>query len=67
MSTLVKQSIRKAVMGGLVQVANVNRKFLKEPESGHPDLTGLHKPMTDEFDLSELTVTGEIPAGLDGR
>lgn len=36
-------------------------------ETAHPFLTGLHQPMTDELTLENLSVTGEIPATLNGR
>lgn len=36
-------------------------------ETNNPFLTGIHTPMRDELELTELAVTGTIPAGLDGR
>ncbi|MBC9033035.1 carotenoid oxygenase family protein [Sphingomonas sp. JC676] len=38
-----------------------------EIKSANPFLDGIHTPMTDELELTELAVTGEIPAGFDGR
>ncbi|MEI9927946.1 MAG: carotenoid oxygenase family protein [Sphingomonas sp.] len=37
------------------------------PAKPNPFLTGLHAPMTEELDITELAVTGRIPAALDGR
>ena len=48
-------------------IAGFNRRRLPSPEGGNPFLTGIHEPMTEEFTLTELPVTGTIPAGLDGR
>ncbi len=48
-------------------VSNFNRKRLEAPGGGHPYLTGVHKPMTEELTLADLKVDGEIPAQLDGR
>jgi len=36
-------------------------------ETTNPFLTGIHAPMTEEMELTELAVTGTIPAGFDGR
>lgn len=48
-------------------IADYNRKRLKEPVEPHPFLTGVHTPMADERTITHLTVTGSIPAELDGR
>lgn len=34
---------------------------------GNPFITGLHQPMREELDLTELEVTGTIPEALEGR
>jgi 8'-apo-carotenoid 13,14-cleaving dioxygenase len=46
--------------------AVAERTEAKESEV-HPYLSGMHAPMRSEVTLEDLTVTGTIPAGLDGR
>ena len=48
-------------------IADFNRGRLKEPETPHPFLTGLHTPMGEERTITDLSVTGSIPHDLDGR
>ena len=48
-------------------VSKYNRKRMKAPTGGHPYLTGVHKPMTEEVTLADLKIDGDIPAQLDGR
>lgn len=67
MASVIEKTIRSAVTKGVLTVADFNRKRLREPAGGHPYLTGLHTPMTEEVTLSALKVDGEIPAQLDGR
>ncbi|MGB5483548.1 carotenoid oxygenase family protein [Parasphingorhabdus sp.] len=67
MASVIEKTIRAAVTPVMGAVANYNRKRMKEPDGGHPYLTGVHKPMTEEVTLADLTVDGEIPAQLDGR
>lgn len=67
MASVIEKTIRSAVTGGIMKVADFNRGRLKPPPGGHPYLTGIHTPMTDELTLAELKVDGEIPAQLDGR
>jgi len=67
MASVIENTIRSAVTPVLGAVANFNRKRMKAPEGGHPYLTGIHKPMTEELTLAQLQVDGEIPAQLDGR
>jgi carotenoid cleavage dioxygenase len=67
MASVIENTIRSAVTPVLGAVANFNRKRMKAPEGGHPYLTGIHKPMTEEVTLANLKVDGEIPAQLDGR
>src|SRR5689334_5245869 len=38
-----------------------------ETTPANPFLTGVHTPMTEELTIEDLTVTGSIPAVLDGR
>ena len=67
MASVIEKTIRSAVTSGIMKVADFNRKRLAEPKGGHPFLTGIHTPMTEELTLAELRVDGEIPANLDGR
>jgi carotenoid cleavage dioxygenase len=36
-------------------------------DDAHPFLTGIHEPMKNERTITDLKVTGQIPADLDGR
>jgi carotenoid cleavage dioxygenase len=66
MASSVETAIRNTVGKGIGLVAEFNRKRM--PETGdHPFLSGIHKPMAEEKTLTELAVTGTIPAELDGR
>lgn len=67
MASKVETTIRSVVGTGLTAIAGFNRKRLKAPEGGHPYLTGVHRPMTEEVTLEDLAVTGTIPAELNGR
>ena len=67
MASVIEKTIRAAVTPVMGAVSNFNRKRLDAPEGGHPYLTGVHKPMTEEVTLADLSVEGEIPAQLDGR
>jgi len=66
MASAVETLIRSAVGKGVTVVADFNRKRLPKVDD-HPFLTGIHQPMQDEKTLTELPVTGTIPAALDGR
>src|ERR1700740_3645514 len=63
----IENIIRDSVTKGIEALAAFNRKRLPQPEQGNPFLTGIHRPMTEEVTLTEMDVTGTIPAGLDGR
>lgn len=65
MASSVEGAIRKVVGAGLGLVADFNRRRL--PEEDNPFLTGIHTPMREEKTLTDLVVTGTIPAALDGR
>ena len=67
MASVIEKTIRAAVTPVLGAVSNYNRKRMKAPVGGHPYLSGVHKPMTEEVTLADLKVDGEIPATLDGR
>lgn len=60
--TLIRSTVTKAAEA----VAGVNRVLMKGDER-HPFLTGIHKPMREERTITNLKVSGEIPADLDGR
>ena len=67
MASVIEKTIRAAVTPVMGAVASYNRKRMKEPAGGHPYLTGVHKPMTEEVTLADLKIDGDIPAQLDGR
>ncbi len=67
MASAVETLIRKAVTPAILKVAEFNRDRMKETDTLHPFLTGPHTPMAKEVTLEQLTVTGTIPAELDGR
>lgn len=67
MGSPIETLIRTTVGKGIGAVAEFNRKRLREPAGGNPFLTGIHAAMTEELTLSDLAVTGTIPAGLNGR
>lgn len=62
----VETMIRAGVTKGVQLLADFNRKRM-DTDVPHPWLTGIHTPMTEEFTLAELTVTGTIPQALEGR
>ena len=67
MASPVQTLIRSAVGKGVEILAEHNRKRLPQPTAPHPFLSGLHRPMETELTLTDLPVTGAIPAALDGR
>lgn len=67
MASKVEEMIRGTVTKGLLKVAEFNRNRLHALEQPHPYLSGIHAPMTQEVTVTELVVTGTIPAALDGR
>lgn len=66
MASAVENTIRSIVGKGIETVAKVNRSLMDE-ERRHPFLSGIHTPMTDERTITDLAVTGTIPAELSGR
>lgn len=66
MASVIEKTIRKAVTPAIQAVASINRARLPGAES-NPFLHGVHVPLTQEFTLDSLEVTGTIPAELDGR
>ena len=65
MASVIENAIRGTVTKGIEAMAEFNRKRM--PDQDHPFLTGIHEPMDRELTLEDLTVTGTIPAELDGR
>jgi carotenoid cleavage dioxygenase-like enzyme len=65
MASVIENAIRGTVTKGIGVVAEFNRKRM--PDTDHPFLTGIHKPMEAELTLEDLPVAGTIPAELDGR
>jgi carotenoid cleavage dioxygenase len=67
MGSPIETLIRGTVARGITALADFNRKRLVTPAGGNPFLTGIHTPMPGELTLTDLAVTGTIPAGLNGR
>lgn len=65
MASVIENAIRGTVTKGLEVIAEFNRQRMAEGD--HPFLTGIHQPMDRELTLEDLSVTGAIPAELDGR
>lgn len=65
MSSAVEKVIRGAVTQAVTSIAEFNRKRRKA-EGPNAYLTGVHTPMTAEFTLTDLAVSGAIPAELAG-
>lgn len=66
MASAVETAIRSVVSKGIMGVAAISRS-LKDAKADHPYLTGLHAPIDGERTLTDLAVTGTIPAELSGR
>ena len=66
MASTVETAIRSAVTKGVTGLAAFSRSR-KDAGRLHPFLTGVHAPVTGELTLTDLRVTGEIPAELSGR
>lgn len=65
MTSPVETAIRGAVTTGIMGVASLNRK-LRRAKAPNPYLTGIHTPLKSEATFTDLKVTGEIPAALNG-
>jgi 8'-apo-carotenoid 13,14-cleaving dioxygenase len=65
MASAVETLIRGVVTKGVEKIAEFNRERMAP--TGNPYLTGIHTPMSAELTLTDLKVTGTIPAELDGR
>ena len=67
MGSTIETLVRGVAAKGIEALADYNRWRLPPPTAANPFLTGIHTPMAEELTLTELAVTGRIPAGLDGR
>lgn len=65
MPSPVESAIRGIVTKGVVAIADFNRERRKA-DGPNPFLEGIHKPVTEEVTDTDLRVTGEIPAALNG-
>lgn len=66
MASIVETTIRGVVTKGVETVAAFNRK--RQPaDRDHTFLSGIHAPVAEERTISDLAVTGTIPAALAGR
>ena len=65
MPSRVEALVRSTIMRTVGTVADVNRYLMKGGSS--PYLIADHEPLREERTLTNLKVTGEIPAELDGR
>ncbi len=66
MAGAVKALIRDAVSKGATKIADFNRNRMRS-DAPNPYLMGIHEPLPSEETLTDLRVTGAIPAELDGR
>ncbi len=66
MTSQVEMLIRKAVTGGVMKVAEFNRRRPRGASQANPFLAGLHQPVAEEATLANLQVSGTIPPELDG-
>lgn len=65
MPNRVQSAFRLAAEGGVGLWAACNR--LRLPGTANPFVVGVHAPMREELDLTDLPVTGTLPPGLDGH
>ncbi len=66
MASAVETTIRSVVGKGIETWAGFNRRRMDEDQP-HPFLTGIHTPLHNERTITDLAVTGVIPAELSGR
>jgi carotenoid cleavage dioxygenase len=65
MPSPIEVAIRGVVTKGVIAIGTYNREHRKA-KSPNPFLEGIHQPVTSEQTYSDLKVTGDIPAGLNG-
>ena len=66
MASAVETLIRGVVTKGVTKVAEFNRGRMTA-DAPNPYLVGIHAPMASELTIDDLSVTGTIPAALNGR
>src|SRR3990167_1352032 len=64
MASVLEKTIRGAVTAGVGKISELSRKRLPGDTAF---MRGVHTPMAEELTLHDLSVTGTIPAELDGR
>lgn len=67
MASQLESSIRAVVGKGLSLVADHNRRKLARADVRNSFLEGIHRPMASEETITDLAVTGIIPAAFNGR
>lgn len=67
MASAVEKLIRKAVTPAVMKVSAYNRNRMPKPDSKVVFLDGINAPVGEEVTDSELRVTGDIPAELNGN
>jgi carotenoid cleavage dioxygenase len=65
MTSPFESAIRGIVTTGIMGVANFNRT-MRRTKAPNPYLTGVHTPLKEENTITDLKVTGTIPAALNG-
>ena len=65
MPNLIESALRAVAERAVERIAAWNRTRLPRTEA--PFLVGIHAPMQRELTLKDLSVSGVIPAGLNGR
>lgn len=66
MTSAVETLIKGAISKGATKISQFNRNRMKSDEP-NPYLMGIHQPLSSEETLTDLDVTGTIPAELDGH
>lgn len=61
----IENLIRGVVTQAVTRIAEFNRDH-RRADGPNPYLSGIHQPMTAEFTLTDLAVSGTIPSDLDG-
>ena len=67
MTSAIETLIRKVATPAILKVAAFNRNRMDAPKEPHSFLNGIHEPVAAERTVTDLKVTGAIPADLNGR
>lgn len=67
MANVIENAVRGVVAPIIMGIANLRRARLQPPAGGNPYLHGIHAPLSEEYDLTQLEVHGTIPPELDGE